>query len=145
MFDSSASSTSTSNRNDFVEGSFVPLSGVTVSGIASGLEVKGYSMVSWNFCMQKGEVLTIDIKKLLHIPNILTRLISPQQICQQYGRATCFSLDSSFTKLSFQDHAIAIPCDYSSNLPITCTGSNTNNDIKAYNLHAVELDNLSRQ
>ena len=82
VFDSSTSSTSTSNRTDFVKGSFVPLSEVTISDIVLELEVKGYGTVSWNFYTQKGEVLTINIKKVLHIPNIPTRLISPQQIYQ---------------------------------------------------------------
>ena len=39
VYDSGASSTSTFNKSDFVPGTFKPLSGVVVSGIASGLAV----------------------------------------------------------------------------------------------------------
>ena len=46
VFDSGASSTSTSYKDDFAQGTFVPLNGVTVSGIASGLEVAGYGTLS---------------------------------------------------------------------------------------------------
>ena len=77
VFDPRASATSTSNKGDFVEGTFAPLSEVTISGIALELDVKGYGTVSWNFYTMKGEIVTIIIEKVLYIPNILTRLISP--------------------------------------------------------------------
>ena len=46
VFDSGASSTSTNNKADFMQGTFVPLEGVTASVIASGLEVSGHGSVS---------------------------------------------------------------------------------------------------
>jgi len=70
-------STSTSNKNNFFNRTFVPLSGITISEIALGLEVKGYGTVSWNFYITKGEVLTLSIEKVLYIPNISTHLLSP--------------------------------------------------------------------
>ena len=116
--------------------------GVTVSGIASGLEVTGYGTVSWNVYSQTGDVITISIDKVLHILSILTRLISPEQIYQQYEKITCFSLDSSSAKLIFQYYTINIPYDFASNLAITYAESNINNYLKVCNMNKVEVDNL---
>ena len=82
VFDSGVSSTSTSYKGNFVEGIFVPISGITISDITSGLEVEGYGIASWNFYSQKGDAIVINIEKVLYIPNIPTSLISPQQIWQ---------------------------------------------------------------
>ena len=54
-------------------------------------------------------------------------------------------MDAYSAKLEFLHHAINVPYDNSSNLPITCTESNIKSYIKACNFHKVELDNLSRQ
>ena len=82
VFDSGASSTSTSEKKDFIPDTFVPMSGVTVLGITSGLQVEGHGTVSWNFYSSKGGVIILTIEKVLCIPNIPTRLLSPQQTCQ---------------------------------------------------------------
>ena len=145
VFDSGASSTSTDTKDDFIPGTFVAIEGVSVSGIASGLEVKGYGSVNWNFYTIKGEVISLKIDKVLYIPGLPTRLISPQQICQQYGGSSNFTLDINSARLNIHNNIINIPYDYSSNLPITCTESNINKYIKAYNLHNHELDNLTKQ
>ena len=99
VFNSGVSSTSTSHKDDFVPGTFVPLSGVSVSRIASGLAVSGYRIISSKFYIIKGEVVTLAIEKALHIPGLPTRLITPQQICQQYGKTTNFTVDTNSVKL----------------------------------------------
>ena len=82
VFNSGASSNSTSHKDNFVPGTFIPLSGVSVSGITLGLAVSGYGTISWKFYTIKGEVVTLAIEKALYIPGLPTRLISLQQICQ---------------------------------------------------------------
>ena len=45
--DSGDSSTCTTEKSDFVDGTYVSLENKTISGIASGLEVSGYGTAHW--------------------------------------------------------------------------------------------------
>ena len=127
---------------------FKTLQGVAVSGIALGLEVAGHGLVSWNFCTVSGEVVSLNIDKVLRIPSLPTRLFSPQQICQQYGGSVDFIVNTSSAKLQINDQVINVPCDSSLNLTIACIELNINNSIKAFDLNHQknneELDNLSK-
>ena len=113
--DSGASSTSTSNKEDFIPGTFAPLDGVSVLGIASGLNVSGYYTVSWNFYTIKGEVVTLKIEKVLHAPGLPSKLLSPQQTCQQCGGSIKFTLDATSAQLSTNGQIICVPFDCASN------------------------------
>ena len=90
----------------------------------------------------------MTIEKVLFMPNLPTQLLSPQQVCQQYGNNMNLHLDSTKAILSINGYKILMPYDLSSNLPITCIESNINNYIKAYSAEINKLDkkfdNLSR-
>ena len=121
VFDSRTSFTSISNKDDFMPGTSVPIHGVTVSSVASDLEVKGHGSMCWNFYTVRGEVLSLKIDKVLFMPSLHTRLLSPQQVCQQHGCSSHFTLDANFSRLKVHNQVINIPYDYSSNLSITHT------------------------
>ena len=65
IFGSSALFTSSLIKLDFVQESFVRNDRVNVSGIASDLKIKGYGTVLLNFCNIRGEVVTLNIEKVL--------------------------------------------------------------------------------
>ena len=70
------------------------------------------------FYNTKAEMVNIVFEKVLHTPLIPTRLISPQQKCQQHGDTTKFNVINSSAKLLTHGHAINMPYDTASNIPI---------------------------
>ena len=74
--DCGASSSATSQKSDFIEGTYKPLKGVTISGIASGLEASGIGSIMLNLTDDKGDSFAIQIDKVLHLKQLLNTLIS---------------------------------------------------------------------
>ena len=66
-------------------GSYVPLEGATINGIASRLTVAGYGTVCWIFQDDNQQPINVFINKALHIPGVPTRLLSSQQLVKQTG------------------------------------------------------------
>jgi len=54
-----------------------------VTGIASGLAVKGMGIVKWTFVDDSSQVIELPIKDCLYVPDVLMCLLSPQQVTQQ--------------------------------------------------------------
>ena len=81
VFDFDASSTSTNDKDDFIPGYFKEVKGVNISGIASGLMVIGNGSISWKFCTNKGEKIDLTVDKVWHVPDLPTKLLSPQKFC----------------------------------------------------------------
>ena len=100
--DTGASSTYTSSRNDFFPGSYVNLEGETVNSIASGLTVAGYGTIQWVFHDDNHHSINVEIDKVLHIPDVPTRLLSPQQLARQTGGLhNGFHVGASHATLTF--------------------------------------------
>ena len=68
--DSGASSSATFCKEDFIPGSYKPLSGITISGIASGLEATGIGSVNYQICDDQGKVLDLQIDRVLHLKQL---------------------------------------------------------------------------
>ena len=117
--DTGASSTCTSSRDDFVPGSYVNLEGATINGIASGLTVAGYGTVRWVFHDDNHQPIDVEIDKVLHIPDVPTRLLSPQQLAKQTGGLhDGFHVGASHATLTFGGFKRRINYNSVNNLPI---------------------------
>ena len=77
--DIGASSTCSSSKDDFLPGTYTALHGATINCIASGLSVAGYGTVQWIFMDDNNTPIDVEIERVLHIPDLPTRLLSLQQ------------------------------------------------------------------
>ena len=117
--DTGASSTCTSSRDDFVPGSYVTVEGATINGIASGLTVAGYGTVRWVFHDDNYQPIDVEIDKVLHIPDVPTRLLSPQQLAKQTGGLhDGFHVGASHATLTFGGFKRRINYNSVNKLPI---------------------------
>ena len=78
--DTGASSIGTPIMSDFIEGTYVTLSTAkSISGIASGLQIKGEGVVRYEMLDRNGNIRPIECPAY-YIPNLPVRLIPPQVI-----------------------------------------------------------------
>lgn len=82
--DCGASSSATPFLEDYVPGTYKPLKGITISGIALGLSASGIGTIIYKIKDDNGELFDLQIDKVLHLKQLPTRLVSPQQILQQH-------------------------------------------------------------
>ena len=82
--DSGASSSATSDRSLFIDGSCKPLKGVAISGIVSGIEASGVRSIKINLIDDDGKAAELQMDLVLYLKDLLHALLSPQQILQQY-------------------------------------------------------------
>ena len=80
VIDSSTSLSATPFKTDYIAGTYKILDRVVISGIASGLEAKGIASVICKIKDDNGIPIDLQIDKVLHLENLLTRIPSPQQL-----------------------------------------------------------------
>ena len=73
------------DKTDFVDEDIEPLSGVSMSGIANSLEVKGVGTIKWVVYDDSGQTRTIQTRGY-YIPTMKARLFSPQSYLQEYQK-----------------------------------------------------------
>ena len=78
VISSGASLSATSFKKDYITWTYKVLEGVVISGIASGLEAKGIDLVIYKIKDDDGTRIDLQINKVLHLENLLTRILSPQ-------------------------------------------------------------------
>ena len=78
ILNSRALSCTTPFEIDFVKGSYKALSGVTISGIASGLEATGVRTMLYKFKNDDNNFIDLYVDHVLHLKKLLSRLISRQ-------------------------------------------------------------------
>ena len=142
--DCGASSSATFCKDDFIPDTYRVLSGVTISGIASGLEAAGIGSVLYKISDDNGTLLDLQIDRVLHLKQLPQRLISPQQVLKQhYSPGDGFFMYNTHSILKIGGHTKTISYDPLTNLPIFYTKSGVD---KLYNLthDSDTTDNLSK-
>ena len=89
---SGALSTATSHLLDFIPNTYRKLSGVTISGIASGLKAAGIGSVLCKYKSNSGQLIDLQIDRVLHLPSLPCRLLSPEQILKQHFQLEMVSI-----------------------------------------------------
>ena len=74
--DSGASSSAIAFQSDFIPNTYRKLTGVTISGIASGLQAAGIGSVLYKFKSDHGQAVDLQIDKVLLLSNLSYRLLS---------------------------------------------------------------------
>ena len=121
---SGASSTCTMTISDFIPGTYKSLSGKSISGIASSLPIEGYGSVNWTFRDDNGTTFKILLKKVLHIPALTCRLLSPQQLSNQSpGKDDGFTIQSGICKLTYDGRVCTVLYNANSHLPSELTSA----------------------
>ena len=131
-------------KDNFILGTYKPLSCVTISGIASGLEAAGIGSVLYKISDDNGTLLDLQIDRVLHLKQLPQRLISPQQVLKQhYSPGDGFFMYNTHSILKIGGHTKTISYDPLTNLPIFYTKSGVD---KLYNLthDSDTTDNLSK-
>ena len=64
--------------NQIFPNSYEPLKGVTTSGIASGLKTLGIGSVLYKTKDDQGNLIDLQIDRVLHLEKLSARLLSPQ-------------------------------------------------------------------
>ena len=75
--DCEALSSATFCKDDFIPDTYRVLSGVTISGITSGLEAAGIGSVLYKILDDDGAILDLQIDRVLHLKQLPQHLISP--------------------------------------------------------------------
>jgi len=130
--DCGASSSATPFLEDYVPGTYKPLKGITISGITSGLSASGIGTVIYKIKDDNGELFDLQIDKVLHLKQLPTRLVSPQQILQQHKSfKNDFTMNHNYAWLHLQGMIKTLPYDPATNLSMLYMESGLN---KLYNL-----------
>ena len=117
--DTGTSSTCTPSKEDVISDSYTPLTGATINGIVSGLPVAGYGTIRWVFHDDLNDPIDVEIEKVLHIPGVPTRLLSPQQFATQTGGLNDgFHVGADFATLTFGGFKRCVDYNASNKLPI---------------------------
>ena len=88
-----------------------------ISGIASGLEIKGTCTVEYRLRDDSGNVVLVRIENILYVPLWSVRLISPQQVADQTGDLDdVLHLKGSHAIMHHNGHILTIPYGSGSNL-----------------------------
>jgi hypothetical protein len=78
IVDSGATETLSNSKHDFV--SYTPYTTPRmVTGITSGLSLEGHGTISWQVVNDLGIVVPLIIHNAQYVPQLPTRLLSPQQ------------------------------------------------------------------
>lgn len=108
VIDTGASITVTPYKTDFVT-PICPVQHVEIKGIASGLQVSGFSNVSYSFINDNGGTQTMVIKDCLYVPQCTARLLCPRQIGLQSGYpGDSFNALANDPVFTFQGHKTTI-------------------------------------
>ena len=71
------------SMEDFIPDTYHKLSDVSITGISSALSVQGHGTVRYVIHDDTGTPIDLEIEKVLYIPELPIRLISPQQVAHQ--------------------------------------------------------------
>ena len=135
ILDSGASAGFTHCLQDFV--SFSPLSS-TVRGLGR-LEIKGIGTVKYKIVTNKGILTTLSIDNVYYVPELQTRLLSPQQLCSQYN--TVGEFGSNFMTIRWDNHVKTCYTRKASNLPVLDTAPGSEIAQTIYNaVHSSKQD-----
>ena len=119
-----ASSTATPFASDHVKGTCKKLSGITMSGIASGLPVEGIGSVMCKIIDDSENPLDLQTDNVLHLKDLPTRLVSPKRLLKQHhAKGDGCNLHDNESKLALNGCTKTTPCDPMSNLPMLHTES----------------------
>ena len=141
--DTGASLTCTLSKEDFIPDSYVSIEGATINGIASGLSVIGYGTIRWVITDDNGDPIDVEIDRVLHIPDVPTQLLSPQQLVKQTNnRKDGFHVGAKSAVLTFGGFRKTINYNCSNNLPIFNSHPGINK-FKWYNTELVEDGGIS--
>ena len=117
VLDSGASCTLTPSMDDFI-GPIKRVQNTYISGIASGLEIKGTGTVEYRLRDDSGNVVVVRIENVLYVPQCPVRLICPQQVADQTGDPDDgLHLKGSHATMHHNGHILTIPYGSGSNLP----------------------------
>ena len=70
IIDSGVSSTATPCEDNFIESTYKPLKGVTISGIGSSLNDSGISLVLYKIKDDDNNLLDLEIVQVLHLSKL---------------------------------------------------------------------------
>ena len=121
IIDSGASVTLTHSMKDFISYKEYDIPRI-VSGISSGLSLKGRGTIMWHVVNDHGQIVPITIRDVQYVPELPMRLLSPQQLLQQDEDPNrYFSLYPACAILRWDWNIIRVPYDSNSFLPIMHT------------------------
>ena len=90
-----------------------------MSGIASGLQAAGIGSVICKFKSDQGQPVDLQIDRVLHLPTLPCRLLSPQQILKQhYSFGDGFTMNKDHSTLTINGVTKTIGYDPMTNLPL---------------------------
>ena len=122
ILDTGESSTFTYNRDDFINYKSYQ---VQVQGLGK-LEIKGKGTVKYNITDNNGEMVSLIIANVYHVPKMHIRLISPQQVSKQSrDNKEGIKERSSYCNLTWDGYKTCIRYHQQSKLPILYTTPNT--------------------
>ena len=122
IFDTGASLAISPDKNDFV-GPISPLSGLTLGGLANGLNIQGIGTVKWKF-RSSSQVMVIT-SSCYYVPGARAKLISPQRLFKSAsGVKGKYTIEENNSTLSFEGVGdLVIDYDSRNHLP-TALGKN---------------------
>ena len=127
ILDSGASAGFTHCLDDFI--SFRKYTG-QVKGLGS-MKIKGIGTVKYTIIDDYGQEQTLTIRDVYFVPGLSSRLISPQQVAQQYPK-TKFSVGAQQATLWWNGNKKTVNLNKSSNLPILQTKPGTTRVTKLF-------------
>jgi hypothetical protein len=121
IIDTGASITVTPYSTDFIT-PIKPVQSIEIKGIASGLQVRGFGDVSYQFYNDAGELQTLVLPNCLYVPQCTARLLCPRQMGKTSGHPSDgFDAISENPILTFEGKSTTVQYDEISNLPILYT------------------------
>jgi hypothetical protein len=91
-----------------------------VNGLGS-LTIKGVGTIEYPVINDNNERVILSIRNAYYVPDLQTRLISPQQICKQNKTPCTFSGDGQSFKLQWGSHTKTVDINQTNNLPTLYT------------------------
>ena len=119
IVDTGASAAFTHCLQDF--SSFTPYTS-KVAGLGT-LNIKGIGTVEYPIINDKGDRVILKIKNAYYVPALNSRLVSPQQICEQSTLPCLFEGNQDHFKLRWERHSKTLSYDKTNNLPTLYTAS----------------------
>lgn len=115
--DTGASAAFSHCLQDFI--SFTPLNS-EVSGLGK-LKIKGVGTIRYKVMTDSGEMAMLEIKNAYYVPALDTRLISPQQVCNQSKIPCSYTGTKNSFTLRWGKHSKTVTIDPNNNLPVMHT------------------------
>jgi len=115
--DTGASACISNDKRDFL--TFHPTTNQTISGIRSGLTVKGRCTLLWTITDNEGNKITLYVSDALYAPNIPICLLCPQQVAKQTNNPQDrFNAGGLFGSLTYEGFVRTVPYNGRNGLPL---------------------------